>query len=226
MMRTSTLTLVAAVALAGLSSAASANMLNNPGFESDLGFDFADITNWNGFFGGPPGTQLAAFNDQLPATEVFEGDKALLLRIAGNNNPAAGDVTPGFDAFAGHVQDVSGIVGGELYAFSIWAREFVNDGNVFEFRIEWINAVGGEISRNNIELQDQLTGDWAKYTNETVAPDDAVNAKVVLAVQSFTNDGNFANIQVGVDAASFAIVPEPASAGLLALGGAALIRRR
>lgn len=216
----------ATIAIAGMTPVASANLLNNGGFEEDLGFDFANPANWNGFFGGPAGTNLAAFNDQIPSAQVFEGEKALFLRIAGNANEAAGPLTPGFDAFTGHVQTVEGLSGGTPYVFSIYAKEFVNDGNGFEFRVEWQDASGVEISRTNVELQDVLTGDWEQYSISETAPAGTARASVVVAVQSFLNDGSFANIQVGVDAASFDVVPEPASAALLALGGLVAIRRR
>ena len=55
---------IAAITLALVASTASGqNLLNNAGFEDPLGFDFSNVTNWNGFFGGPAGTFLQAFND-------------------------------------------------------------------------------------------------------------------------------------------------------------------
>ena len=91
-------------------------MLNNPGFEDDLGFDFSNVFNWNGFFGGPAGTFLEAFNDT--GTAPRSGSRALELTIQGDANFP----TTGFDAFTGHVQQIPGIAEGEEYNLSIWSR--------------------------------------------------------------------------------------------------------
>jgi hypothetical protein len=220
----SLLTTTCLVAVVGMSSIASANLLNNPGFEDDLGFDFSNVTNWNGFFGGPPGSILAAFNDVLPPSEANSGSKALFLRIAGSQNPS--QPTNGFDAFAGHVQQIPGISAGVEYVASIYAKEIVNSGNAVEFRIEWFDAGDGPLGSNQILLQDVLTSEYQQFEVSAVAPATATRANVVLAVQSFVNDGVFANIQIAADDASFTVVPEPASAALLALGGLAALRRR
>ncbi|WP_428386673.1 PEP-CTERM sorting domain-containing protein [Mucisphaera sp.] len=202
---------------------ASANLLNNAGFEDPLGFDFADITNWNGFFGGPAGTILAASNEL--GAPAFAGNQALFLRISGNQNAAAGPITNGHNSFTGHVQRAGGVVAGELYELSVWALEVSNAGNVAEYRIEWLDAGGAEISRVNMVL-DSLTGSYEQYSFQATAPAGATQAGIVFAVQSFDNDGSDANIQVVLDNASFDVVPEPASAALLALGGLAALRRR
>ncbi|MEQ9454726.1 MAG: PEP-CTERM sorting domain-containing protein [Phycisphaeraceae bacterium] len=222
----SLLTTTCLVAVVGMSSVASANMLNNPGFEDPLGFDFSVATNWNGFFGGPPGVTLAAFNDVLPASEANSGNQALFLRITGNTDNPTVPTTPGFDSFTGHVQQIPGISAGVEYVASIFAKEIVNSGNAVEFRIEWFDAGDGPLGSNQILLQDDLTSEYQQFEVSAVAPPTATRANVVLAVQSFVNDGVFANIQIAADDASFGIVPEPASAALLALGGLAAFRRR
>ena len=108
---------IAAFTLALVAGGASGqNLLNNAGFEDPLGFDFADVTNWNGFFGGPAGTFLQAFNDT--GATPRSGNNALVLTIQGD----ASFPTTGFDAFTGHVQQIPGIAEGAEYDLSIWAR--------------------------------------------------------------------------------------------------------
>jgi hypothetical protein len=211
---------MAIAAIAG--SASGQNLLNNPGFESDLGFDFSDVTNWNGFFGGPAGTFLEAFN--TTGTAPRSGDRALELTIEG----VAG-VTDGFNAFTGHVQTVFGIVPGAEYEFSIWARSNGDVANGAEFRIEWLNAFGSPIGDPfalNTPIQDALTGDYQQFSVSGIAPAGAARAAAVIAVQSFLNDGVIADISIAVDDASLVLVPAPASAALLALGSLAAARRR
>lgn len=206
------------VMLAG--AASGQNMLNNAGFEDDLGFDFSNPFNWNGFFGGPAGTFLEAFNDT--GTAPRSGNKALELTIMGDPN-----VTNGFDAFTGHVQQVPGIVEGTPYDFSVWSRSNGNVTNGAEIRIEWFDAGGTFIgSTGNLEFQDSLTAAYQQFTVSGVAPTGAVRANAVVAVQSFLNDGVLADISIAVDDASFVVVPAPASAALMGLGGLVMARRR
>lgn len=217
-MRTTVLMAIAAIA----GSASGQNLLNNPGFESDLGFDFSDVTNWNGFFGGPAGTFLEAFN--TTGTAPLSGAKALELTIQG-----APGVTDGFNAFTGHVQTVFGITPGAEYELSIWARSNGNVANGAEFRIEWLDAFGtiiGDQFALNTPIQNALTSEYQQFSISAFAPANAARANAVIAVQSFLNNGVLADISIAVDDASLTLVPAPASAALLALGGFAASRRR
>ncbi len=214
---------VASLAIAALAGSARAdfgpNLLNNQGFESDLGFDFSNPANWNGFFGGPAGTFLEAFNNTGAAPR--SGERALVTTIRG----AAG-VTQGFGAFTGHAQTVTGLTAGLDYELAVWARGNPSLNTGVEFRVEWQNASGGEISRRNVEIQSLLGSSYQQVSFIETAPAGATRAVIVLAVQSFLNDGQFANTSVAWDDASFRTVPGPASAGLLTLGMLAAARRR
>lgn len=208
----------AVLATAG-SSMAGTNFLNNGSFEEALGFDFSNPSNWNGFFGGPAGTFLQAFNDTGAAAR--SGDRALVTTIRGTEG-----VTDGFSAFTGHVQIVNGLTAGASYELAVWARgnPTVLDGA--EYRIEWQNAAGVEISRVNTEIHPFLTGEYQRFAITAVAPEGATRAAVVLAVQSFYHTGPLADTSVAWDDASLTVIPAPASLGLLTMAGLVGIRRR
>lgn len=218
-MKMSTLLVPFAVLAAASGASAGVNFLNNAGFEDPLGFDFSNPSNWNGFFGGPGGTFLQAFNDTGAA--AHGGDRALVTTIRG----AAG-VTDGFNAFTGHVQIVSGLTAGVTYELSVWARSnpAIMDGA--EFRIEWQDAAGNEISRVNTEIQSLLTGDYQRFAVTSAAPAGASRAAVVFAVQSFFHTGPMADTSVAWDDAALTVVPAPAGLGLLGLAGLVGARRR
>jgi len=208
--------LLAVSALGG--SAIGANLLNNAGFETPLGFDFSNPYNWNGFFGAPPGTTLQAFNDTGAAPR--SGAQALVTTIRAGTHPN------GYGSFTGHVQRVDGIVPGQPYQLAVWARSNPLINNGAEFRVEWQDAAGTEISRLNTEIQGLLTGNYTLFSSVDIAPAGAARAAIVLAVQSFINDGTPADTSVAWDDASFDIIPSPSALGLLGLGGLVAIRRR
>ena len=114
-----------------------------------------------------------------------------------------------------------------MYDLSIWARANGNVNNGAELRIEWFDAADNNIgSTGNLEFQDLLTNDYQQFSISGVAPAGTVRANAVIAVQSFLNDGVIADISIAVDDASFVLVPAPASAALLGLGGLCATRRR
>lgn len=210
--------MIAAVLAIG-GTAGAQNLLNNAGFESELGFDFSNLSNWNGFFGAPPETFLEAFN--TTGAPAFEGAQALELTIqgAGTSN--------GNDSFTGHVQIVSGLTGGEPYELSMWARN--NNSNldgVLEWRVEWQDAGGVEISREQIEVASLLTDTYQNFSFESLAPAGATQAAIVVAVATGADLGFVYDHSVLVDDTSLTLVPAPASAALLGLGGLAALRRR
>jgi hypothetical protein len=208
---------VAALLLA--TSANAQNLLNNASFESDLGFDFSNVTNWNGFFGGSAGTFLEAFNTTGAAPRT--GDKALVttIRVGSSNNN-------GFDGFTGQVQTVFGITAGTPYEVSVYARGNPTANTGVEYRVEWFDAANAFISTSNQSIQSLLTSTYQQFSYSEVAPANAAIAKVVFAVQSFTNNGSPADTSVAWDDASLTVVPAPSAAGLLAIGGLLAARRR
>lgn len=213
---------IAVLALLAAASAANAqfgpNLLNNPGFEAPLGFDFSNLTNWNGFFGGPGGTFLEAFN--TTGATPRSGSAALVTTIRG-----VPDVTDGLGAFTGHVQSVFTITAGATYEYSVWARGNPTLNNGAEFRVEWYGPGGAGLGQLNVPIQGGLTSSYQLFSLTDTAPAGAVEARLVLAVQSFVG-GSPADTSVAWDDASFRTIPAPGAAALLGVGGLLAARRR
>jgi hypothetical protein len=205
------LVLSAALCLAA-SHAAAQNLLTDGGFEDPTKFT-ADgapfVGSWEAFNGGA-GT-FAIEDGVMPRS----GLTAAHLSIAATNN-----------TFAGVFQDVP-VVAGASYTFSGYHKSLnANPADyVSEVRFEWRNSVGNnEVSRNQI-----LPVAGAQYTPFSLTipvPAGADTARVVYAIQTFSDTGALNTGDVFLDDFSVVKVPEPASMALLGLGGAALLRLR
>jgi hypothetical protein len=198
--------------LALVVSQASANLLTNAGFEDPITSDGAPFVGfWEGFSGGGTSTTT---DTVMPRN----GAGHLSLNFNNNNN-----------AFAGAFQDVEGLIPGQLMNFSVWHKSQSLPYNlVTEARIEWRKAgQAAEVSRT-ANLTTPPTGDYTLTSVIAAVPAGADTARVVYAVQSFTNDGLPDTGTVYVDDASVTVVPEPATVvllGLAAMGCATAARR-
>lgn len=204
----------ASVSLLALLSAVGAAQaqIGNGGFESGILYD-QPLTpgNWLAFF-GPAGTQNVSVSNIAP----HSGAQHLLTSLSGAPN-----------SFNGVVQPIDGIVSGNSYTLSFWARAGGAVLNGAEYRIEWINAAGGFVGGQfdlNTPIQSLLTQQYQQFSLTATAPAEAVRANVVFAIQTFANDGAHFDTNVYWDDVSF--VPAPGVAGLLGLGGLLGMRRR
>lgn len=201
----------AALCMVGLASTASANLLANPGFEDP-------ITSGPGPFVG----RWEPFNSPTGAGAGNSADNPRTGLLSLNMNIVATD-----NAFAGAFQDVAGLTAGSPVEFSAWYATPSNPLDLtFEARIEWRNSVTDtEVSRTP-NFTTPPGSAYTQFTLPATVPVGADVARVVFAVQTFTPEPTNTGI-VYVDDASFVVVPEPASAGLLAgLVGTFVLRRR
>ena len=192
-----------------LSLPAFAQGIANPGFEDPITFDGPPFVGfWEGFNAG------AGSSAANSATLFHGGAQSLELSINGVDN-----------SFAGAFQDVP-VTGGLAYTFSGWHITTSSPLDLgIELRIEWRNSGSNtEISRTpNLTTAPGAT--WSLFNLTAPAPAGADIARVVYAIQTFgpepSNTGT-----VYVD--DVALVPEPSSIALLALGGFTLLacRRR
>ena len=196
-----------ALAMLGANRAA-ANLFVDPSFENQITHDGPPFVGlWEGFSGG---AGAEAINGTvMPRT----GTLHLALSIFGVN-----------DSYAGAFQEVA-VTSGTNYTFSGWHKTPSNPLDLgVEARIEWRNAgSNSEISRTP-NLTTAPTSDYSQFMLSGVAPAGADLARVVYAIQTFggepTNTGT-----VFVDDVSF-VIPEPASVGLAAIAGIALLATR
>ncbi len=169
--------------------------VGNPGYETDIAQNTVVPDNWGTFYGGPPTSVLFANNVE---TQFRTGTRSLRLFVGGDGN-----------AFCGVQQTVGGLSGGLDYQFRIWAKKgALPNENGIDIKIEWVNATGGNTGGIPI-LNPSLTDDWVEYVVQGTAPADAVSARLVLAVQSFTfNPVNpVFNTEAFFDDASLVLAP-------------------
>ena len=213
-LRTPLVAATAALAVAAISLPASANLLANPSFESpDVGL------------GDAPGTAGWTSFNAVFTSAAHARTGAQSLKMFGGNSGAFQDfaATPGTN-YAGSVYVAD--VGGDPLA----------DGQIAAVNIEWRDAGGNQISFVTTRV---LTGATSTPGPETgpdvfvrgdvmgIAPAGTATARFVLITGNF--DGGQAGGAPFFDDANFDVassVPEPASLGLLAVGGLLLARRR
>ncbi|MEO0530941.1 MAG: hypothetical protein AAF266_10265 [Planctomycetota bacterium] len=222
------LSLFALVAcLATGSQAAAENILNNGGFESEIGFAFPnDGSNWSGFFGGPGDK----FNNSTVSTGFTDPPRNGVPMPRTGDNSYFGEIVTGSDGFTGIVQTQPAIAGAE-YTYDIWAKRdgLFNIGA--EFRLEFSDADGnftiGQFDLNT-PIQDDLTEEYQLFSLTAVAPANTANVTAVIAVQTFVgpDDASTAIGSLFVDDASLTFIPEPTAALLACLGLGAMATRR
>ena len=209
-----TVTAAAAATLA-LSGAASGqivtNLLDNPSFES------ADASG-----GDVPGApDYFTFNDVFTTASVSNtGDQSLKAFGPFVDGGGAGAVQGGFAAMEGDVFQAGAFLLNS-------STDPLGENNFAVVKVEYLDAGGGVIAafESAQANADTLPMDvWTPYTATGVAPAGTASAQFVLVhvqIDPITGGSIFAD-----DASFGRVIPEPATVGLAAVGGLALLRRR
>ncbi len=212
MFRLKTITVFASAV--ALSATASANLLENSGFEDPVVADGAPfVGEWEGFAGG------GAAGSGNSTINPLSGAQHLAANI---------DASP--NSFAGAFQDEDNLNAGDIATFSIWALDALGDtGSGVEMRMEFRDSVSDtEIGRTiNFVPGDTLpaltNNNYTLLSISETIPAGADTIRAVVAIQSF---GGPATQSIFFDDASLTVVPEPASLAMAGLGALALMRRR
>ena len=130
--------------------------------------------------------------------------------------------------FAGIQQNFSNVTPGDNFTFSFYGQQAdPSFGVVGEYRIEWVDAGGGEVSRD--QLTTSFTSTYDLYSVSGVVPVGAELGRAVIALQSFgttTDSGTVRIDDTSIQGPVTNSVPEPGSLALIGLGVAAVAARR
>ena len=212
------LVLAALVAVATFSSHASANILSNPGFESGTGSDADD---WGEIVGGPSGT--VERSSVMPNTGSFHA----YMTVDHVNNPVAGGAY-----FIEQNLGANNIDNSKNYNLSFFAKVDSTDFtgvNMFS-QIQWLDQDGSDGGGVKGELLTALPplGLNTTYQQFNLSDLDVPDGADSFLLRFQLAAGAVDQIQNGfyVDDAVLSQVPEPASLGLLLMGGFLTLSRR
>jgi hypothetical protein len=196
-----------------ISSVASANVLLNPGFESPnaSGGDVYGSTNWG------------AFNDAWTTANVTPHSGSQALKVFGPFFQFGG---------AGAVQGTFATSPGQTWEASAYLRNDSTDPmqgtNFAVVKMEFLNSSNAVIGSAESTHFDATFPQnvWTLETVQGTAPAGTTSAQIVLVHVQLNNPVTGGS--VFFDDASFSVVPEPASLGLIgaAVGSLALRRRK
>jgi hypothetical protein len=188
------------------------NLLTDPSFENPAlyttdGAPF--VGSWEAFNGG------AGTSSQNDTVLPLTGARDAHLNITSTNN-----------SFAGFFQDVP-VTPGVQYTYSGFhqSSNVAPVDYVSEVRFEWRNSVSNsEVSRS--QTTPIPTAAYAPFSLTFPAPAGADQARIVYAIQTFSDAGTSNTGNVFVDDLSVTVAPEPSTLALVALAGLASMRRR
>jgi hypothetical protein len=185
------------------------NALKNPGFEDPTVDTGSSLGQWFRF-------KSDAGSSTESTAMPHGGARHISLETSGANQFAGvfqtleSQVVPGVNR---------PIVPGASITFTGWHKSVGVSNQTSEIKIEWTGAPQNRVDVLNVGP------DWTQFTHTAVAPPLTTGATITYAISSF-GPGQTSDVTVYVDDFQATVVPEPATAGGLALGLAALARFR
>ena len=202
-------TLVLGIALIGLQAQASANLLTDPGFDTQAtGWLGWDSTPWWGGGGGDGETGSYGWTE-IVDTQSQSSSQSTKFSSSDNTGWT----------YAMVAQTVSGIVAGSQYRAASYFKRTADIGStVSSFKVEWLDGTGATIETSEGTAQFDNTYDvdtWQLVSENFTAVSGAVGAKYEIV---YLTSAGSAIGDVFVDDANFDVVPEPTSLVLLCGG--------
>lgn len=217
-MNTTSITAIAATSLFAIASTASANIINNGGFEAGVG---TDAEGWAEIFGGPSGSVVRS--DAMPNTGGF----GAYMSFDHINNPAAGGAY-----FIEQNQPVGSVVAGDMYDLSFSAKVDSTDfvGMDAFVQILWLDQDGSDGGGVRGEMLTSLIGlgisdGYQQFDMSGLTVADGADSFLLRFQLSAGAVDQIAN-GLYVDDVALNFVPAPGTAAMLGLGGLVATRRR
>ncbi|NCC51701.1 MAG: PEP-CTERM sorting domain-containing protein [Spartobacteria bacterium] len=190
--------LIAGTIMLGAGLCANANLLNNPGFEEEISWDWnsgSDVTNWNAW----AGAHRVDGSWKTPQ----EGSQSFVLR--------------NWEGAGGGLEQKPGVDAETVYDFSAWRLTDNGFDGTVSLTFDWLDASYASLGASDVYnlTVPSLDDTWEQFSLSVTSAVGAANVEININNPAGGTSGTMYIDNVSFDAA---VIPEPATALLLVLG--------